>query len=524
MSLLTPKYAFWISLVLILGLFSLVYLDLTEQEIAATYLNTDTLYQPSLYVDLIEHGNELSAWHLNPSPNFFPDMPIYFVLMLLTGGSILWSTFLFSLIQLVLIELLLWKIISFFDPRRSFLFMTLGNLLLSLFALTSLWGNDSLFSFYLLSNSYHIGSFVFTLLGISLILSLSKSPSIVKWSLLILVILLGYPSDRLLLVSLIVPGVLTSLYLILRKPALRKFGTQLSIVLIVSYGIGWLLLEWLTNSGLLFIEEPHSFLNFENIIPSFKELLRQYAGYLTALSFTSVIFVLSFIAYFFYLIYLFKKRNTPQFWGTLLLFTMINAVLFAPVLAGNYTGPDTIRYNYHAYLTLVFMLPYLIVHTIGASVKLHRLSWTSNGLLLVLMLTSVIKVLEQPMIYFNYYPQVAKNVDYLHENYQVNCGTGGYWEAKVATIFSKHGVLVVPTFDALLPYDHATSTHLFSKHPSEGSEPLFEFSIIDNDQRKSFIRSFFGEHQTDTLILNGYEFMFHPTYTYEEGSYVILHK
>lgn len=139
MSLLTPKYAFWISLVLILGLFSLVYLDLTEQEIAATYLNTDTLYQPSLYVDLIEHGNELSAWHLNPSPNFFPDMPIYFVLMLLTGGSILWSTFLFSLIQLVLIELLLWKIISFFDPRRSFLFMTLGNLLLSLFALTSLW-------------------------------------------------------------------------------------------------------------------------------------------------------------------------------------------------------------------------------------------------------------------------------------------------------------------------------------------------------------------------------------------------
>ena len=38
------------------------------------FLNSDTMYLPSIYYDIFKDGNSINTFHLNPAPNFFPDM------------------------------------------------------------------------------------------------------------------------------------------------------------------------------------------------------------------------------------------------------------------------------------------------------------------------------------------------------------------------------------------------------------------------------------------------------------------
>src|SRR5258706_4977859 len=40
--------------------------------------NSDLLYLPTLFSDLLSRGGRLSDWFLTPAPYFFPDYPIYF--------------------------------------------------------------------------------------------------------------------------------------------------------------------------------------------------------------------------------------------------------------------------------------------------------------------------------------------------------------------------------------------------------------------------------------------------------------
>ena len=49
------------------------------------FFNSDTLYLPSVYKDLFIDGYGIKGWELNPSPNFFPDMSVYFLLSYFIG-------------------------------------------------------------------------------------------------------------------------------------------------------------------------------------------------------------------------------------------------------------------------------------------------------------------------------------------------------------------------------------------------------------------------------------------------------
>lgn len=524
-----PQSSFWqlgwptflFSLFSLLGFFVLVFFNLSISEIEDFYINSDTLYQPSLYIDIIERQNDMARWHLNPSPNFFPDMGIYFLLMFVTGGHVLWSTFLFAMIQIVILDLLLLFLIRHLYPSKHFQLLIFGNLLFSLFSLTDLISGDSGFCFLLLSNSYHLGSFVATLIGINLMLSILKHRRTWKWIALSLICLLGYPSDKIFLISFVLPTFLFIMIKIIRSSEKQVFVLLLSDIL-GSTLLGWATLNFMIWNGNLFIEEPHSFLNFSNIIGSFKELSRQYVVFFERKNFITLILILSWLSLFLQLYLsirnLIKKSGKDLF----TLFFLINfAVIFAPILAGNYTGLDTIRYNFHGYLFSTLLLPLVLFEIRPNLIASTKLSFSILGFQGFIFIWLLVFIPQKPSNYFEYYPAIARAADDFAEKTQKYCGTAQYWHAKVITLFSQKGVLVVPTFSPLLPYDHATTKDQFSRHPVQKTTPHFYFSIIDENERLQSLENLFGPDQITIYNIDGYTFAKHPPYEYKKDSYVI---
>lgn len=515
----TSKY-YLLSLLSLLGLFCLVFLTMSKEEIDGVFLNTDTLYQPSLYWDVIDHGNDMARWSLNPAPNFFPDMGIYMLLMLISGGSIIFSSFVFSIIQLLIINLLLFGIFKYLKQGIHHQIMFVTNFLIGLYALTDLISDNFPFCFNLLSNSYHMGSFVNTLLGIYLILSIHRNSRTWKYIVLGFICLLGFPSDKIFLISFVIPVGVSLMVKLFYYQEKRILLFSLATILISTF-LGWQTLEFLILNKNLEIEDPHSFLNFENIGNSWDEFMFQMKVYWADQSFVTLILTLAFLSIILQVVLAIREliQQRPSWYG---LFSLVNlAVIFAPILAGNYTGFDTLRYNFHGYLFAICLLPLVFYELTNKPKLITEGGIISLGFQLTLIIYLYISLPLNSDTYFNYYPEIAQVTDTFVRQTGQNTGTAQYWQAKVITLFSKENAFVVPTFESLLPYDHATSKEHFSADPRDHSTPLYTFSIIDLPERKQAIIDLFGEQNVISYIIDDVEFLVHPAYFYQKDSYII---
>src|SRR5690606_30695130 len=106
--------------------------------------------------------------------------------------------------------------------------------------------------------------------------------------------------------------------------------------------------------------------------PSLMKMLEHYKFYFLEFNVISLIFILAFISFLLLTYYCFKclrlrgKEIVLETFFVLFSWFSISYVIVSPVLAGNYTGFDTIRYNYHAYIFLIVLFPFLI-YKIGFS-------------------------------------------------------------------------------------------------------------------------------------------------------------
>ncbi|HLF71053.1 MAG TPA: hypothetical protein VI759_02730, partial [Dehalococcoidia bacterium] len=71
------------------------------------FYNSDQLYLPALFRDLLSEGGSYAEWNLTPAPYFFPDWPIYFAGYVVSGGSTYYATLVYALLQLGLTYVLL---------------------------------------------------------------------------------------------------------------------------------------------------------------------------------------------------------------------------------------------------------------------------------------------------------------------------------------------------------------------------------------------------------------------------------
>ena len=475
-AILIYALSFILNLLLVIALFS----SLTPDDIKI-YFNSDTLYLPSLYRDLFIDHNNLRGWHLNSSPNFFPDMTVYFILMFISQNFI-FSSFFFSIIQYMGILLLIPFLFRILIPQVCRIFIALSVLLMSLFLSVTLMSKDFVFTFYILSNAYHTSAFIMGMICIIITLNYLKEPTTKRLLLLFFLCFLSILSDRLFIVVYAIPVITIMIFLMKRQHVREVYRVLLVNVIAVVSGMAVFML--LDSSNYIIIDRPHRLMDFANIGPSFRILSAQLTEYLFGINFKSLIILLSLLSFTGTIILIFRKNRKQKedlFLKFYFLFsvTFTLLVLFMPVIAGNYTGYDTIRYNIY-----VFYLSVINTGIIAAVFFNDRMMnrsvrgiVTSIPVIFSIMLVSVIIIefsgngLKQ---FLNYYPTIARCVDDAAEKEKLLYGVGGYWDAKYITMFSKKGVRIYPVYDDLVPYNHITNENWYT-----GRHAVFNF-IIQN--------------------------------------------
>lgn len=461
------------------------------------FFNSDALYLPSLYKDLFIDHNSFKGWNLSPSPAYFPDMTFYFTGLFLFHDFIVVSL-VYGLLQYAAILILLAITFKLIIPQRPVFYASLGSLMMLMFFFSSALNKDFLFTFFLVSNAFHTGAFVMALICLAITFHYLKHKGKVKLAFIFVVSILAIMSDRLFIIMYLAPFILISGFYVFTKE--RKRFLPVLIITIVSLVSGIIAFNLMSNSGYIYLAKPHKLLDLSNSWNSFLVLMDQLGTYLKQLNFKSAIILVSLISFvlaaFFTLNDLFQKKdrtyNPIIVYG---LFTILFTVFVfgAPVLSGSYTGWDTLRYSIGAFYISIFNVGYLIYLL---SEKYPSWALLVKQLQYIALIISLFTLMTVGILfsakgikhYFNYYPEVVKNIDDVAVRENLHLGVGSYWLAKHTTMFSKKGVVMHPVFDPIAPYHHITNQNWFYADTA-----VYNFIVLNRFDNPDAYKTFFGD-------------------------------
>jgi len=493
---LKNNYCLVIAILVSLALVLLWFASLTEQEMLILF-SSDALNLSSIYHDIFIDGNSVQGWTFNAAPNFIPDMLLFFTLMAITS-NFLTATFLFSFIQYFAIVFLFYAIFRQIAPLKSSVFsffVYLFSFFLLFFLISKNIDNNFYYSFLIMSNSYHNGMFLMTLLCVLLSIRFFKKES---WKTLILLFLLtaiAYPCDKLFLIAYICPMLLVSIVLLIGRENKRKI-CKFGIVHVLGLLSGMAILYNLEHNTVFELTKMHQFINIDGISNSWNMFYSQIKFYLSEISFnclTVLLSIISFIWTAYYCINQFirirqKKQELSLFFifESFVLF-FVPMVIIAPILNGNYLGYDCIRYNYFVFIVLLFNLVLLSSHFLE---KHKYFTIGLNGFLgLTLSVFIVWNICKMDFVsglqnYFSNYTERARNIDIqFSENKAPIYGiTDDYWYAKHVTMFSRNNIRLYVTYPNAIPFSYFVNRNwYFGGGNWKHANPQFTFLLWTSD-------------------------------------------
>jgi hypothetical protein len=430
-----------------------------------TFFNTDSLYLPSVYKDLFTDGHALKGWVFNPAPNFFPDMLLYFFLMLICGNSFIIASFVFSVIQVLVLLYVMLRLFKSLMPGHPEHWHSLIFLLLTFFIMEYLFfTREYYYSFYILSNAFHTGSFVMGMLCLWMSLRYFTKPSAWLLVCLFMIGVLCVISDRLFLLFYTIPAFSTTLFFVRRFK--RKHVLFFTGTLLLSAALGLMSLHVLSQGDYFYIDKPHKLMAFGDMQESFRIYSGQIGGYLSEFGFKSITICLSMAA-FTGMIFLFFRARKSGYW--LLCYYIAFSTVFSilvigsPIINGNYTGYDTLRYNIYPFYLMPLNLTILLAYTLKHKTIL-RYAKPFGLVVYLLFFISACRMVDGNFLYkyFSYYPDKARLLDTLKERLDLKCGLAGYWDAKPMTMFSKKEVRLYAAFPDLNYQSHVANTQWYS--------------------------------------------------------------
>ena len=451
------------------------------------FFNSDTLYLPSIYKDIFIDHNTLQGWHLNPSPNIFPDMIVYFIIMAFTNNFII-ASFIFAILQYLFFIYLIYKLFKTIEIPEPKIVAALSNILMLLFFMVSLYSNDFGFTFYLVSNSYHTSAFLMALVCLILSIEYLKTNNYRKLIYIAIISILCIISDKLFIVLYCIPLIISMSFYLKSKKTKQILFIVATITLTIIIGI--IIFNTLKNSNYLSLGVNRMF-EFKSWRDCLNILFSQMYNYIIELNFKSTIIIISLIVFVFSTIISTNKifsNNKFSLYELYLIFSCIFVIVvfFTPVINGNYTGYDTLRYNIYVFYILIINSSVLVCNYIRKKNN-NRIISFSIYLLLFLCTFNIIYQFNTKGIrnFFNYYPKDVELIDKISKTESLNCGLGNYWIAKKTRMFSKNKVKIYTSLDAILIWYHVSNETVIKNSQ-------FNFIISDNEKQDSIINNFFN--------------------------------
>ncbi len=530
---LHDKTIFAISILLNIIFIILVFANLNEHQIY-TYLNSDTLYLPSIFKDLFIDKSGLYGWHLNGAPNFFPDMILYFIINAIFKNFIL-SMFIFSIIQYSAILLLFYKLFKTLNINIKLIHISAANLIMLLFFFVSLITKDFVFTFYLLSVSYHLGAFVMTVLCLIFTFNyINKNDNKFLYYLLFFGTLATI-SDRLFIIMYTLPLLSLSILFFFKqykKTFIKLFSTILSFT-----ALGLIIFKILkTSSYIHIISLSWKFLNIGNIKNSFNIMMGQHLKYISLLDLRGLIVILSMISFLIILgilannLYkLFKSKeinNSIIIETAYLLFStsFCLIVFFMPVINGNYVSWAMLRYNIYVFYLCIFNYAYILYFFSEKKYIITKVLQTTIIIATIFLVFISIRISGKTEIkqnltkFFNYYPTKVKNIDEAAEKNNLKFGVANYWYAKYITMFSKQDIRLYTVHDNLCPWYHVMNENWYYKNEKgKFKNPEFTF-IISNSINKDIITKKLGIAKDTIQCDNDIQILKYEVFKYDKAT------
>jgi hypothetical protein len=511
----------WVLFIIVLfsGLFLMLY-SLVHSAPWDMYslINSDSMFFYDLYNDLFKEGGNLLGWDLNTTFTLLPNA-VLFLLSLIVVNHPLWSIILHGFMQYSLMMLAAWFLLKTIRPKLDPWLIATALLLPAGFFIYSL----PLGHYYLPSqfyHPYHAGAFIMTLFAAGISLRQISKATAATLTLLFMLVMFSAFSNRIFLVMFSAPFLITLMaYFLLKRENLRNI-LRLATLVIAGSAAGFIAFELVKNIRGLSFGMPDLFV-WENIGSSFRELTAAYSlisGQKVMNLIIGLCILLMLVQIGVLVQYLRRKIKLQDNQLLFFVFSMVfvPAVILAPVLSGIFIDFSCLRYNFMVLIWLMLSLAPIL----NLVLKDHpRISpWIFIALFSVSLLSTVNmssrqRLLEGVQIVGNYYHDTARLADNAAMQYELKNGIGDYWDAKVATAFSRQGLKVRQVYWNLRPYHLANSMNWYMP-VNEKEQTVFNF-IIDNPAlRKENILETFGA-EIDTFLLDGRVIYIVPDFIYQ---------
>jgi hypothetical protein len=490
------------------------------------YLSSDMLYLPSIYKDLFIDKSGLAGWNLNAAPNFLPDMMIFFIIRSFFSHFIP-ACFTFSILQVVTVIILLGSLYKIVFKELNYIHLSFASLLMSMFLMAYLVNHDFVYSFYMLSISYHIGAFIMAIISMILMFKFLKTEKNLHLAILFTISLLSVINDKLYVIMFSLP-VFSLLIILMLKKEKRILFIKILVVNTISLVLGLFLYRMLKLSGFVhIIGLSWKTFNFGNIIPSLKIFLEQHIFYISKFDFRGIInllFLCSFITHIILLIknlikaFKGKEFNRNEFTYLLIFTSFLFFTLIAPIINGSYVSQAIFRYNIYSLYAGVFSIGFLLYK--------FRIPFNYLKIVLVIMLFVesvfiISKVKNQDIInglsnFLNYYPEEVQYIDQLAKENNLKYGVADYWNAKHTTMFSRQNVRVYTVLNDVAAWYHVTNQNWFYKEgKGDYGNPEFTF-IITQRLNKENISKQLGNPIDTLYCANGLEIFVFPEFEFDK--------
>ncbi len=438
----------------------------------ALFLNSDTMYLPSIYRDLIMDNGAFEKWSFNAAPNLYPDFIVFSGLMSLFNDTIT-TTISFGILQYLLFVFLTGNIVHTAITPLSLHQKALGILLAGLPFTALIFHRDVEFTFQLLSNAYHLGASISTLIALRIFIQIFNKNQWWWWPVFLIHITLAGANDKLFWIQCLVPLFILGIILFFQKKI--KLATPLLLTIIAAFVMA--------NTYLNSHREPAN----PTIERAFREFAFSYTKESALHFFTDLKMVFGcfdtksffyFVALAFGLgssIFVLKKKLEVQKTKITVLFFVAASTyltIAAPILNGNYISYEHHRYFIGALLISFLTCVFILITQIKAEGISKVLSVVSSVVIVIFFVINISFFREK----INLYPPFAKEVDTLIEKYNLKRGVSTYWNAKSHEYLCKNDIRIVSVFPDLFPYVHANNREWFYN-----KDLYFNFVIIDND-------------------------------------------
>jgi hypothetical protein len=271
------------------------------------------------------------------------------------------------------------------------------------------------------------------------------------------------------------------------------------------------LFNWVAANKLITFIAPHKIYAFDNIIPSLNNFASQMMDYLRSFGFRSFQIIFTFLSIPACLVYYFKNRNSL---GQTQLFLLLFYVFFsictfaAPIINGNYTGIDTIRYNIYPFFFAAIFFASGIGFLLEKKVKI---SYPVISLSLLIGFTFIISLkinADGFKKYLNYYPENLSEIDSVAGKYNLKKGIGDYWSSRKSTILSKKNIVILSVYEGCNIQELGTNINWYY-------EGEFDF-VLANSISPEALKKF---NIRDSITTKNYKILLVDKYIYPKGAY-----